>query len=269
MLKYISLLLSMFYIVFTSAKTINLNNNNFVSLVGPVTSKSVDDVIKSLNSKNINEFIQENGYINFYIDSPGGSVFAGNHLIQYLKTLQSLDVDINCIGHNFMSMGFAIMQSCTNRYVVFDSIGMQHQMSLKMGGNIENFKSHFSLIERINNMLIDMEVKRINITTDEYKSKILSDWWLFGMENVEHGVADELVTVKCSPAVINEKIKKSESFMGFDFDIEMNKCPLIHDIKIIEKNGSIPNINSNTTKIEDLYDFENYSINCKNIIKQF
>ena len=39
-------------------KTITLSSNNFVALVGPVTSNSVDDVIKSLNSKNIYEYIQ-------------------------------------------------------------------------------------------------------------------------------------------------------------------------------------------------------------------
>ena len=140
----------------TTSKTINLASNNFVSLIGPVTSSSIDDVIKSLNNRNINEYIQENKQINVYINSPGGSVFSGNHFVQYIKALQAVNVSVDCIGQNFMSMGFIIMQSCSKRYALFDSIGMQHQMSLGMKGNMENFKSQFSMIERVNNILIDI-----------------------------------------------------------------------------------------------------------------
>ena len=148
----------------SESKIFTLGINNFVSLVGPVSSNSVDDLIKSFNNKNIAEYIQEERKITLYINSPGGSVFAGNHLVQYIRTLQLQNISVDCIGQNFMSMGFVIMQSCTRRYAMFDSIGMQHQMSLGMKGNIENFKTHFNLIERVNDMLIDMEIKKIGIT---------------------------------------------------------------------------------------------------------
>jgi ATP-dependent protease ClpP protease subunit len=76
------MLISLFFAVISLAsqslsKTISLSSNNFVSLVGPVTSSAVDDVIKSLNTKSIHEYIQENKQINLYINSPGGSVFSG------------------------------------------------------------------------------------------------------------------------------------------------------------------------------------------------
>jgi hypothetical protein len=47
MFKSLTVLLSFFLCQDCYAKTIVLNNNNFVSLVGPVTTNSVDDVIKS------------------------------------------------------------------------------------------------------------------------------------------------------------------------------------------------------------------------------
>jgi len=249
------------------AKTITLSNNNFVSLIGPVTTNSIDDVIKSLNSRNIVEYIQENKNINLYINSPGGSVFAGNHLVQYVKTLQDLNISVNCIAQNFMSMGFIIMQSCSKRYVMFDSIGMQHQMSLGMKGNIENFKNHFGLINRVNNMLIEMEIKKIGIEKSDYLNKILSDWWLYGDENVINGVADELINVRCIPSILNEKVKKSESFFGFDFEIEMNKCPIINEVKLIERSNKINE--SYTINLHIFYDFEKYPNNVKDIINNF
>ena len=263
------MLISLFFAVISLAsqslsKTISLSSNNFVSLVGPVTSSSVDDVIKSLNTKSIHEYIQENKQINLYINSPGGSVFSGNHLVQYIKTLQASNVSVDCVGQNFMSMGFVIMQSCSKRYALFDSIGMQHQMSLGMKGNIENFKNHFGMIERINNILINMEISKIGMDRNEYLLKILSDWWLYGEENKQQGVVDEIVTVRCYPGIMLEKVKKMDSFFGFPFELEMSKCPILSEVKISDKSVSL-----NKTYEKDVlifYDFDNYAINAKQII---
>jgi len=272
LISIISLLLSFSYIQDCCSKTIILSNNNFVSLVGPVTTNSVDDVIKSLNNRAVSEYIQDNKNINLYINSPGGSVFAGNHLVQYIKTLQDSNISVNCIAQNFMSMGFVIMQSCTKRYVMFDSIGMQHQMSLGLKGNIENLRNHFRLIDRVNNILIDMEIKKIGIAKESYLLKILSDWWLYGEENVFESVADELITVRCTSMIYNEKVKKSESFLGFDFELEMNKCPIINEIKFIDKyyNSSSPIFGEiNKSNLYIFYDFEKYPVNAKEIITYF
>jgi len=265
MLKSLTTLFAFFFCRDCYAKTITLTNNNFVSLVGPVTTNSVDDVIKSLNSRNIIETINEQKNINVYINSPGGSVFAGNHLVQYIKTLQDSNVTVNSIAQNFKSMGFVIMQSCSKRYVMFDSVGMQHQMSLGLKGNIENLRNHFKLIDRVNNILIDMEIKKIGMSKEDYLNKILSDWWLYGEENVQHGIADELISVRCSPIIVNEKVKKTESFFGFEFEIEMNKCPIINEIKIVDKSFKL----NNSTNFNIFYDFENYPINAKEIIDHF
>lgn len=265
MFKSLTVLLAFFLCQDCYAKTIVLNNNNFVSLVGPVTTNSVDDVIKSFNSRNLVETINENKNINMYINSPGGSVFAGNHLVQYIKTLQDSNVTVNCIAQNFMSMGFVIMQSCSKRYVMFDSVGMQHQMSLGLKGNIENLRNHFKLIDRVNNILIDMEIKKIGMSKEDYLNKILSDWWLYGEENVHQGIADELINIRCSSSIMTEKVKKTESFFGFDFEIEMNKCPIINEVKIVDKSLKL----NNSTNYNIFYDFENYPINAKEIIDYF
>ena len=251
---------------FAAATTITLSANNFVSMVGPVTASSVNDVIKSFNTKGVIDYMEDNKKINLYINSPGGSVFAGNHLVQYIKTLQDSNIEVNCIAQNFMSMGFVIMQSCTNRYVMFDSVGMQHQMSLGLHGNIENIRTHFSLLDRINNVIIDMEINKIKIDREFYLKKILSDWWLFGEESVKEGVADKLVTVKCVPSIINDKVKRNDSIFGNNFSIELNKCPILMDIKLLDMD--LKN-NVNVTKLHKYYDFVNYPFNVKEIVEKF
>jgi ATP-dependent protease ClpP protease subunit len=260
----ITVFLGLVGITTATAKTINLASNNFVSLIGPVTSSSIDDVIKSLNSKTVNEYIQENKQIIVYINSPGGSVFSGNHFVQYIRALQSSNVSVDCIGQNFMSMGFIIMQSCSKRYALFDSIGMQHQMSLGMKGNMENFKSQFHMIERVNNILIDMEIKKIGIDKNEYLSKVISDWWSYGEENLKNGIVDEMITVRCNPSIMLEKVKKTENFLGFTFDIEISKCPILNDVKLSDKFASL----NYSNEILIFYDFDNYAINVKQIINK-
>jgi ATP-dependent Clp protease protease subunit len=251
---------------FAGAATITLSSNNFVSLVGPVTASSVNDAIKSFSSKGVIDYMEDNKKINLYINSPGGSVFAGNHLVQYIKTLQDSNIEVNCIAQNFMSMGFVIMQSCTNRYVMFDSVGMQHQMSLGLRGNIENIRTHFSLLDRINNIIIDMEITKIKMDRELYLKKILSDWWLFGEESVRDGVADKLVTVKCVPTIIYEKVKRTDTIFNIDFTIELNKCPILMDIKLIDLDSKH---SINITKLFKYYDFVNYPFNVKEIVEKF
>lgn len=253
-------------VTFATASTITLSANNFVSMVGPVTASSVNDVIKSFNTKGVIDYMEDNKKINLYINSPGGSVFAGNHLVQYIKTLQDSNIEVNCIAQNFMSMGFVIMQSCTNRYVMFDSIGMQHQMSLGLRGNIENIRNHFSLLDRINNVIINMEITKIKMDREIYLQKILSDWWLFGEENIKEGVADKLVTVKCVPSIINDKVKRNDSIFGVDFTIELNKCPILMDIKLLDMDSKNK---VNVTKLYKYYDFVNYPFNVKEIVEKF
>jgi len=253
-------------IIYAASTTITLSSNNFVSLVGPVTASSVNDVIKMFNSKGVNDYIEDNKKINLYINSPGGSVFAGNNLVQYIKTLQDSNIEVNCIAQNFMSMGFVIMQSCTNRYVMFNSIGMQHQMSLGLHGNIENIRTHFSLLDRINNIIIDMEITKIKMDRELYLKKILSDWWLFGEESVRDGVADKLVTVKCVPTIIHEKVKRTDTIFNIDFTIELNKCPILMDIKLIDLDSKH---SINITKLFKYYNFINYKFNIIKIIYKF
>jgi ATP-dependent Clp protease protease subunit len=255
--KFFYLLASLFLIQESSARTITLTSNNFVSLVGPITKDLVVDTIKSLNQKNINEYMTENKNINIYINSPGGSVFAGNHLIQYIKTLQGENINVSCIGQNFMSMAFIIMQACNKRYVLFDSIGMQHQISLGVKGDIENFKTYFNFIERVNDLLINMETKKIGLDIEKYLSNIMNDWWLFGYENVENNVADELINLKCSQLIIHEKVKQRNNINGAEFYVEGSKCPMINDLVIS---------NRNMTKY---YDTDNYSLNVKKILNDF
>lgn len=100
-----------------------------------------------------------------------------------------------------MNMAFIIMQSCDYRYILSNSIGMQHQMRFSLCGEIENMRNYFNLNDQINNALIDLEIRRIGIDRATYDKKIISDWWIYGHNNIHENTADEIVTISCAPDV--------------------------------------------------------------------
>lgn len=248
-------ILSFFVSVFSSdvSPPIKLNKNNFVSLIGPVSTSSIDNVIQQTSG--ISDYIQEHQSFYFFINSPGGSVFAGNHLIQYMLSLQESGIQINCIAANYMSMAFIIFQVCSTRNIMWNSLGMQHQISLGISGNIENLVNQLEMIERVNQLTINLEIKRINISYPEYKKRILSDWWLFGSEAITQNVADKKVNVLCSSDILQKTIVDEYLIFGQHIEIIRSACPLINSVKIMSQNSTL----------EPVFDTSNYFQNVKTI----
>jgi ATP-dependent protease ClpP protease subunit len=219
-----------------ASKVITLTNKNYVSLVGPVTSSNVDSVLVLFNDAEVIATMKETKQIYLYLNTPGGSVFDGYRLIQHIRTLQAQNVSVDCIGQNFMSMGFAIMQACSNRFIMTNSLGMKHPMSTVMYGGIQTIRSELDMIEFMYEDLSRLQYSRMNMTDTAFNEKIIRDWWMFGQSLIQNNAADESVLVQCSPDVSNMFIRRNEKILGHTFALEYNKCPLINTIHTEEKN---------------------------------
>ena len=230
---------------------IHLTNDNFVALRGPVTSISVGETIMNLIEKT-----SDIRYI--YLSTNGGSVTAGLKLINVIKDLENMNIEVNCIADTAISMGFVIFQSCTNRYVLSHSTLMQHQMSLSgVGGKLLEINSYMSHINTIEDELNQMQAARINMSQTEFENRISNDWWLTTNEAINLNVADTVVMIKCN--FKNEKeIVIINSIFGEIMLVYM-KCPQIASpIKVELKlnNDTVNNMN-------DVKDFVDNFINYK------
>ena len=130
-----------------------------------------------------------------------------------------------CIAWEAHSMAFNILQACTYRYVLQDSKMMQHQMSLKnVVGNIENINSYMQITNKMYDKLILDASKRIGLSVEAYKIKIMNDWYLYGSEIVENNVADAMISsVGCS-----KKLTDSDSITTIvDNMLTISDCPII------------------------------------------
>lgn len=199
-----------------NAEELVLTKHNHVALRGAVTGQTIAQVIVELNNLKVKEPI-------LYIASPGGSVMAGNTLVQYI-----LDSDrpITCVVDYGYSMGFVIAQACHRRIVSETSTMMQHQAYFGTEGQTENVKSEMAFTLRLLEQMDKAQAERIGISVEEFRKRILSDWWLVGSDIVNAKVADKTMRVRCEPELTLETKKVDVmSFFG-TVNLVYSACPL-------------------------------------------
>lgn len=229
--------------------TINLKENNLVTIRGPIDSDSTNKFFKDIMK------LDKENQINIFINSPGGSVMEGLKIVNYIEMLNE-NVNLNCISDFSASMAFIILQSCKNRYAMKSSILMQHQMSLINSGNLFNLNNYMDMINDMNIDLDKSQASRINISYEDFKDRITNDWWLYGNKAKEMNVVDELVNVKCSDRLISDSEKIKISTLFGDVEYTFNLCPLVrHPIKV-KFNRDVDQ--DTYFKYSTLYNSENY-----------
>lgn len=206
--------------------TINLNENNMVSIRGPIDSESTNKFFQDIMK------IDKDEEVNIFINSPGGSVMEGLKIVSYIEMLNN-NIRVNCIADFAASMAFIITQSCQNRYALKNSLLMQHQMSLMTRGNLFNLNNYMDMINDMNVELDKTQAQRINMTYEEFKDRITNDWWLYGSQAKEMNVVDDIVNVRCSDRLISGTEKTKVSTIFGDIEYTFNLCPLVrHPLKI-------------------------------------
>ena len=84
------------FILLVNARNINLNKMNTVRLVGEINDKLISKTIDDIYKIKLHEL-----YI--YIDTPGGSVYEGQKLINTIEYMKDKK-NISCIVQQAMSM---------------------------------------------------------------------------------------------------------------------------------------------------------------------
>lgn len=200
-------------------KLIEVNSRNLVTIRGPIQSDTVTDFIHKTSNIDSNEIF-------IYISSPGGSVMEGLKIVDIIKSLEKSGLKINCISDFSASMAFIILQSCPVRMATYSSVLMQHQMSLSLKGNIENINNYLDFIRDIDDDLDTLQSEKIGISKDEFKKRIINDWWINGPNAKEKSVVDELVLVSCHKELDN---KYESLVINFGFNqvhLIYSMCPL-------------------------------------------
>jgi ATP-dependent Clp protease, protease subunit len=169
-----------------------LLKDRIIMLNGPVTDESANIIIAQLLFLS-NE--DPKADIQFYINSPGGSVSAGFGIIDTMKFLRC-DVATICIGMA-ASMGSALLSAGTKgkRYVLPNSQVMLHQPLI--GGVLQGQATDLAIEAKHMLRLRDRLYKMMADWTGKSFDQIVKDFdrnrWLFAEEAVEYGCADKVL----------------------------------------------------------------------------
>jgi ATP-dependent Clp protease protease subunit len=169
-----------------------LLKDRIIILGGPVTDESANAIIAQMLFLSNDDPKSD---IQFYINSPGGSVSAGLGLIDTMKFLRC-DVATTCIGMA-ASMGACLLAAGTKgkRNVLNNSQVMLHQPLI--GGVLQGPATDLGIEAAHMIRLRDRLYKLMSDYTGKPAEIIHRDFdrnkWLFAEEAVEYGVADKVL----------------------------------------------------------------------------
>ncbi len=169
-----------------------LLKDRIVMLNGPVTDDSANAIIAQMLFLSNDDPKTD---IQFYINSPGGSVSAGFGLVDTMKFLRC-DVATTCIGMA-ASMGAILLSAGTKgkRYVLPNSQVMLHQPLI--GGVLQGAATDLGIEAAHMIRLRDRMHKLMSQWTGKPPEQIHRDFdrnkWLFAEEAVEYGCADRVL----------------------------------------------------------------------------
>lgn len=220
-------LLTALLVCFTSAaiaktETLTLTKENTVILKGVVDDSTVvkaQSQILKLDRK-----LPKGQPIYLYLDTPGGSISAGEDLILLCKSLKR---EVKTVTSFAASMGFVMAQNLGERLVLPGGILMSHRAKIGLEGQIPgefNTRSDFfmKLIteeEKLTAARLDMDLK-------EYRELIHDEYWTYGANAVSEGAADKVVNVECG-ADMKGTYKEVVQVFIFEIQLTFSECPLV------------------------------------------
>jgi ATP-dependent protease ClpP protease subunit len=222
--KFTVFLISMLISFGVAARTVDLTPENSVLIRGEISDESVEQAMSSLRSA-----VTKRGPLDYTIylvlDSPGGSIDAGNAFIEYAKSINNLKT----VTFFAASMASAIVQALPGERLIIETGtlmfhrargGFQGQFETgEVESRLDWAKQTVRLLERIN-------ADRMKMSIPKYKALVVNELWLFGSMAVKRNGADEVVTVTCSDVLANTVVTTvMNSFFG-PIRLNTSACPL-------------------------------------------
>ncbi|MEA2707608.1 MAG: ATP-dependent Clp protease, protease subunit [Phycisphaerales bacterium] len=169
-----------------------LLKDRIILLNGPVTDDTAGIIVAQLLFLSNDDPKTD---IQFYINSPGGSVSAGFGIIDTMRYLRC-DVATTCIGMA-ASMGAALLSMGTKgkRFVLPNAQVMLHQPLI--GGVLQGPATDLGIeakhMLRLRDRLYKMLAEATGKTTEQVHRDFDRNKWLFAEEAVEYGCADKVL----------------------------------------------------------------------------
>lgn len=138
--------------------------------------------------KSCMDTIAEGSNFNMYINSPGGSVFTTEAMINIIKrTKQSKNITVNAyIDGLGASCASWLPMVADNVYAYKGSIMMLHKPMSCAFGNADDMKKQIDILDKLeNDTMIPLYMNKCKKTKEELKDMLTNETWLSADEMVE------------------------------------------------------------------------------------
>lgn len=208
---------------FAFSNVITLTKDNSIVFDQQFTSKSVATKqieLLELVSKRTNK----EDPIYLVLNTPGGSVPAGN---RFIETVQALDVPVHTITIFAASMGYHVVQSLGTRYILPSGSLMSHRVRIGglSGQVVGEANTRLQMITDISSYMDSVVAERIKMSLSDYQKLIHDEYWAHGVKAVKENHADEVTLVKCDASLNGTKQVTFRNFFG-SATVTLSKCPL-------------------------------------------
>jgi ATP-dependent protease ClpP protease subunit len=218
-------------------KALTLSERNTVSFDAAFNMKSVTKLQSQILEKHF--ALPKTEDINVVIFSPGGSIIAGNNLIQFMN---DIDRRFNVVCKFCASMAFHTFQGLSNshRFLTSDGILMTHKARGSFGGTFPGQANSIlnvwlEIIKRMDENVVAKTGGKH--TLDSYRKLYADDYWCEGSNCINQGFADHVVAVSCDKTLSGTQ-SQIIRFFGKRIKVYTNKCPLIRGVVDYEILGS-------------------------------
>jgi len=134
--------------------------------------------------------------IEIMFDSPGGSVFDGLALYDYIQELKRAGHNITTSTRGMAaSMGGILLQAGNKRVMGAEAWILIHEISTVTGGKIGDIEDEVELIKKIQGRVLDIFASRSNGKISKQKLQRAwrrKDWWVDSTEAMKLGLVDEV-----------------------------------------------------------------------------
>jgi ATP-dependent Clp endopeptidase proteolytic subunit ClpP len=166
-------------------------DSRLYSFIGPVSQGSAHECMETLGLWNR---LDPGEGITVMFDSPGGGVFAGLALYDFLQELRGTGTQITTVVRGMAaSMGGILMQAGDERVIGRNAHMLIHEVSSGSIGKVSDQEDNLKFTKRLQDRCVAILAERSTMSGAQIKTKWKkTDWWLDAPECVKFGFADRI-----------------------------------------------------------------------------
>ena len=165
------------------------SENRILDFIGPVTTTTAEGAMATLSRwKRLG-----NAPITIRISSPGGQVFDGLALYDYILGLRASGIKVTTVAFGIVaSVAGILLQAGDVRVVSPNTHMLIHEISGQAIGKLSEQEDETKFAKKLNGRLYDILAERSKLTRAQIeKSALRKDWWMSAEEVMTAGFADQ------------------------------------------------------------------------------